>query len=90
VLPYPNRHERIMNASLYFELVDAVARVDGQAELMVVARRVAATPMHPLERRVLDRALRARSEALALRCQLTAPASFDRSSAEAESFVATG
>ena len=56
-----------MNASLYFELVDAVARVDGEAGLSSVAQQIAATPMHPLERRVLERALRARAEALALR-----------------------
>jgi hypothetical protein len=53
-----------MNAALYFELVDAVAKVDGSATLRVVADRIATTPMHPLERRVLERALRARAEAL--------------------------
>jgi hypothetical protein len=53
-----------MNAALYFELVDAVARIDGSAQLKVVADRIAATPMHPLERKVLDRALRVRTEAL--------------------------
>ena len=53
-----------MNAALYFELVDAVAKVDGSAKLRVVADRIATTPMHPLERRVLERALRARTEAL--------------------------
>ena len=55
-----------MNAALYFELVDAVARIDGQAELEAVTERVMTTAMHPLERRVLERALRARTEALAL------------------------
>ena len=78
-----------MNASLYFELVDAVARVDDAARLSAVAQRIAATPMHPLERRVLDRALRARSEALALRCQLSGSESSD-SSTEPKSLVATG
>lgn len=63
-----------MNASLYFELVDAVARVDSSIQLAVVADRIAATPMHPLERRVLDRALRARTEALAIQRQLLVPA----------------
>jgi hypothetical protein len=79
-----------MNASLYFELVDAVARVDGYAELIVVAERVLATEMHALERRVLDRALRARSEALDLRYQLGAPASFGGASAETISRVVAG
>ena len=59
-----------MNAALYFELVDAVAKVDGSAKLRVVADRIAATPMHPLERRVLERALRARTEALDIQSHL--------------------
>ena len=59
-----------MNAALYFELVDAVAQVDGSARLRVVADRIAATSMHPLERRVLERALRARTEALDLQSHL--------------------
>ena len=59
-----------MDAALYFELVDAVARVDGQVELAAVTKRVMATTMHPLERRVLERALRARSESLVLQSQL--------------------
>ena len=79
-----------MNPSLYFELVDAIARVDGDAELMVVTERISATEMHALERRVLDRALRARGEALALRCQLDVAAPFGGASAETKSFVATG
>jgi len=59
-----------MNATLYFELVDAVAKVGGPADLEVVAQRISATPMHPLERRVLDRAVRARTEAFALQHQV--------------------
>jgi hypothetical protein len=59
-----------MDAALYFELVDAVAGVDGQVELAAVTKRVVATPMHPFERRVLERALRARTESLALQSQL--------------------
>ena len=59
-----------MNAALYFELVDAVAKVDGLAKLRVVADRIATTPMHPLERRVLERALRARTEALDIQTNL--------------------
>jgi hypothetical protein len=65
-----------MDAALYFELVDAVARIDGQAELTTVSARVLATPMHPLERRVLDRALRARREALSIQGQLALPGLF--------------
>lgn len=62
-----------MNAALYFELVDAVARVDGSPQLKLVADRIAMTPMHPLERRVLERALRARTEALAIQRNLSVP-----------------
>ena len=62
-----------MDAALYFELVDAVARTDGQSELATLSERVMATSMHPLERRVLERALRARREALALQQQLLIP-----------------
>jgi hypothetical protein len=61
-----------MNAALYFELVDAVTKIDGSTKLRVVADRIAATPMHPLERRVLERALRARTEALDLQSHLLA------------------
>ena len=61
---------RDMDAALYFELVDAVARIDGQAELEVVSERVMATPLNQLDRRVIDRALRARTEALALQREL--------------------
>jgi hypothetical protein len=59
-----------MDAALYFELVAAVARINGQAELEMVSERVMATSLDPLERRVLDRALRARTEALALHREL--------------------
>ena len=62
-----------MDAALYFELVDAVARIDGQAGLADVAARITAAEMHPLERRVLDRAVRARGEALTLQTQLLIP-----------------
>lgn len=79
-----------MNAALYLELVDAVARIDGSAQLKVVADRVAATPMHPLERRVLDRALRARSEALVIRRQLLTPDIPVLSVPEPSSFVSPG
>ena len=79
-----------MNAALYFELVDAVARIRSSAQLKVVADQVEATPMHPLERRVLERALRARSEALSIQHELL-PADLVRaSSPEAETFVGRG
>jgi hypothetical protein len=79
-----------MNAALYFELVDAVARADGQAGLAEVAERIAATPMHPLERRVLDRAIRSRSEALALQMQLKGPVAVRAAQVEAKSLAAGG
>ena len=62
-----------MEAALYFELVDAVAKVDKQSDLATVSDRVMSTPMHPLERRVLERALRARRESLTLQDQLALP-----------------
>jgi hypothetical protein len=55
-----------MDAVLYFQLVDAIANIRSPRDLAIVSERVANTPMHPLERKVLDRALRARSEALDL------------------------
>jgi hypothetical protein len=79
-----------MNAALYFELVDAVAKIDGPADLKVVAERISATPMHPLERRVLDRALRARTEALAMRRQLMTSNSQLGSSTEGTALVGRG
>ena len=79
-----------MDAALYFELVDAVSRIDGEAGLADVAARITATEMHPLERRVLDRALRARGEALALQSQLLIPDLFRDASGEAAPLVARG
>ena len=79
-----------MNAALYFELVDAVAQVDGSAKLRVVADRIATTNMHPLERRVLERALRARSEALDLHSHLPAPDLPRPSMASTKSLAAGG
>ena len=77
-----------MDAALYFELVDAVARIDGQAELDAVAKRVMATPMHPLERRVLERALRARTEALALHRELVSTEVFAEVGSKAKPLAA--
>ena len=51
-----------MNAALYFELVDAVTKIDGSAKLRVVTDRIAATPMHPL----CDLFLAIRSDEVAL------------------------
>ena len=79
-----------MDSALYFELVDAVARVDGLADLADVSTRVTATAMHPLERRVLERALRARGEALALQRQLTLPGLFEDPCPAAKPLVAGG
>ena len=79
-----------MDAALYFELVDAVARIDGQAELDAVTERVMATPMHPLDRRVIDRALRARTESLALQRELLQPAMFNLVASEAKPLAARG
>lgn len=55
-----------MDATLYFQLVDAIASVRAPRDLAALCERVAGTAMHPLERRVLERAIRARSEALDL------------------------
>jgi hypothetical protein len=79
-----------MNAALYFELVDAVAKVDGSTKLRAVAERIAATPMHPLERRVLERALRARTEALDLQGHLLAPDAVHPSGPGTKSIAARG
>jgi len=79
-----------MDAALYLELVDAVARIDGQAELDVVTERVMATPLDPLERRVLDRALRARTESLALQRELLLPGLITPPTPEAAPLAAGG
>ena len=91
---YPSRAftaiNRPMDAALYFELVDAVARIDKQTDLATVSERVMATPMHPLERRVLERALRARGEALALQGQLVLPGLYQDVSSTAKPLAAGG
>ena len=79
-----------MNAAEYFDLVDAVTKIDGKAQLRVVADRIATTSMHPLERRVLERALRARTEALDLQSHLLPPELVWTSASEKESLVARG
>jgi hypothetical protein len=79
-----------MDAAPYFELVDAIARIDGQAELDAVTERVMATVFHPLERQVLERALRARSESLALQRELLQPTMFRTIAAEVKPLAAQG
>lgn len=79
-----------MNAAQYFELVDAVAKVDGSAKLKAVADRIATTQMHPLERRVLERVLRARSEALDLQSLLPTADLAGPPLARTKSFAAGG
>ena len=79
-----------MNAAEYFELVDAVTKIDGTTQLRVVADRIATTSMHPLERRVLERALRARTEALDLQSHLLTSDFVGPSLPESESFLTRG
>jgi hypothetical protein len=79
-----------MNAALYFELVDAVAKVGGPADLEVVAERISATPMHPIERRVLDRALRVRTEAFAIQRQLLSSELYQSPAPNSTPLVARG
>jgi hypothetical protein len=79
-----------MNAALYLELVDAVTKIDVMTQLRVVADRLATTPMHPLERRVLERALRARTEALDLQRHLLRSELLETSLPEENSLVARG
>jgi hypothetical protein len=79
-----------MNAAEYFDLVDAITKIDGKTQLRVVADRIATTSMHPLERRVLERALRARTEALDLMSHLLTSELVRTSGPESESLVARG
>ena len=79
-----------MNTALYLELVDAVARIDGPAELELIAERVAATAMDPLERRVLERASRARGDAIAIQRQTVTPAGVREGARDARPPVARG
>ena len=79
-----------MDAALYFELVDDIARVDTEAELAVTTARVLATPMHPLERRVLERAIRARGDAIALQSQFVMPELLRDGALEVKALAARG
>lgn len=59
-----------MLARAYFQLVDAIAAAHTDLELSKVRARVAATPMHPLELRALERQLRARELAMQVEFEL--------------------
>ena len=79
-----------MDAALYFELVDAIARAEVDAELPAIRSRLLVTSMHPLERRVLERALRARSEAIAIQDQFVMSEIFHSGSLDAKPLEARG
>jgi len=53
-----------MDARAYFEFSDAIAVAQSQGELDAIRDRLDATEMHPMERRVLERTLRTRVDAL--------------------------
>jgi hypothetical protein len=53
-----------MDARHYFQLTDAIAAANSLDALASLTAVVGATEMHPLERRVLERALRSREDAL--------------------------
>ena len=53
-----------MDARAYFHLSDSIAAANSAAELSVTREQVAATTMHPVERRALERAIVAREQRL--------------------------
>lgn len=53
-----------MDARAYFQFTDAIAAAKEQIELDAIRDRLEATEMHPMERRVLERALRTRADTL--------------------------
>jgi hypothetical protein len=55
-----------MDARAYFELTDAIAAANSPRELDAIRDRLETTDMHPIERRVLERALRTRVDTLCL------------------------
>lgn len=55
-----------MLAHTYFQLLDAITAARHDEELDALLARVAATAMHPFERRELERQLRLREYALLL------------------------
>jgi hypothetical protein len=55
-----------MDARAYFEFTDAIAAANDRVELDAIRDRLEATEMHPMERRVLERAVRTRADTLRL------------------------
>jgi hypothetical protein len=55
-----------MDARLYFQLTDSIASAHSPDDLATMFDLVRATEMHPLERQALERALRAKADALRL------------------------
>lgn len=55
-----------MDARHYFQLTDAIAAADTLDALTSLTAVLSTTEMHPLERRVLERALRSRADSLRL------------------------
>jgi hypothetical protein len=55
-----------MLAGACFQLVDEIAAAQTDAQVAELRTRVAATAMHPFERRALERQLRARELAMQL------------------------
>lgn len=55
-----------MDARAYFELTDAIAAANNRGELDAIKDRLETADMHPIERRVLERALRTRGDTLRL------------------------
>ena len=90
VLPNLPLEATDMDAALYFELVDAIAKVDRESELAAISSRLIVTAMHPLERRVLERGLRARGEAIALQSQFVMSGILVSGSPEAKPLAAKG
>jgi hypothetical protein len=59
-----------MIAQAYFQLVDVIDATNTDEGLDIVRARLAATAMHPFERRALERRLQSREEALLLDLEL--------------------
>lgn len=55
-----------MDARHYFQLTDAIAAANSLDAISSLRQVVSVTDMHPLERRVLERALRTRADTLRL------------------------
>ena len=62
-----------MDARAYFDLTDAISAAHSPAALEAIRTRIRATEMHPFERRVLERVLRTRAEALRDQAVLCGP-----------------